>query len=299
MANSAGGDQLLTTELPIAESSCSQPCIGNADQICGEGYLSNVFEKTTGIAFPMTLFTISRGTFLTVSQFALIPEATFVILNGLTVAVCDALCTTYLHFSLRNGNECRCGNAKIDSVSSQSSNLCNVPCSGDISQICGAPNYVNLYTRPCDNPLVERVKNTGFENGVAFWTATPSSSLIQWNTPNIRPNRGSRSARIVSKSPSAQLTLAQTFQVCPDEAYTVVFVAAQEANSGCSARISMNGQDMVGGSTISVWSLFSAKFVAGLVNQATLTVKITCAGSRNLKTMYLDNVSVKPFVSST
>lgn len=291
------GNQLGNQEPPVAENLCSMRCKGNSNQVCGEGYKANVFERDPEIPAP-ALSKVLRGCFSTdLSDNALYVDKSYTFTLGLTVEGCDALCSSYIHFSLRAGNECRCGNKKVESITSRNPSECNIPCGGDSSESCGSADVVNLYTRACSNPLIERVKNTGFEHGIAYWSATESTSQIQWSTPSIRPVQGRNSARIVSRSSTAQITLSQTVQVCPDETYTITFQAMQEIDSGCTTTLSMNGVEVILSTVTSVYTPFTTTFLTGVTSQATLSIAITCSGSRSVKIMYLDNVSVKPFVS--
>lgn len=65
--------------------------------------------------------------------------------NQLTIDKCAALCESYQFFGLEYGRECFCGNTQSSSSSRVEHSECNAPCSGDVSEVCGAPDRLSLY----------------------------------------------------------------------------------------------------------------------------------------------------------
>ncbi|KAF3021530.1 hypothetical protein E8E14_012464 [Neopestalotiopsis sp. 37M] len=65
--------------------------------------------------------------------------------NGMTLESCMKNCTGYNYWGTEYGRECYCGNS-IDSGSEDAAITdCNMPCSGDVTEYCGAGNRIEVY----------------------------------------------------------------------------------------------------------------------------------------------------------
>ncbi|KAJ0324077.1 hypothetical protein Brms1b_001324 [Colletotrichum noveboracense] len=66
--------------------------------------------------------------------------------DGMTLSSCMANCTGFDYWGTEYGRECYCGNF-LDSTSTSALLVdCNMPCSGDSTQYCGAGNRIELYS---------------------------------------------------------------------------------------------------------------------------------------------------------
>ncbi|KAF5522913.1 WSC domain-containing protein [Colletotrichum aenigma] len=66
--------------------------------------------------------------------------------DGMTLSSCMANCTGFDYWGTEYGRECYCGNS-LDSTSTSALLVdCNMPCSGDSTQYCGAGNRIELYS---------------------------------------------------------------------------------------------------------------------------------------------------------
>ncbi|KAL3303215.1 wsc domain containing protein [Colletotrichum asianum] len=66
--------------------------------------------------------------------------------DGMTLSSCMANCTGFDYWGTEYGRECYCGNS-LDSTSTSALLVdCNMPCSEDSTQYCGAGNRIELYS---------------------------------------------------------------------------------------------------------------------------------------------------------
>ena len=70
--------------------------------------------------------------------------------NSMTWASCSAFCSGYNYFSVEYGSECYCGNALANPTSAVPASDCNMSCTGDATEACGAGRRMNLFktTKP-------------------------------------------------------------------------------------------------------------------------------------------------------
>ncbi|KAF6805249.1 wsc domain containing protein [Colletotrichum sojae] len=66
--------------------------------------------------------------------------------DGMTLDSCMANCTGFDYWGTEYGRECYCGNSLAPSSTSAPLSECNLPCSGDSTQFCGAGNRIELYS---------------------------------------------------------------------------------------------------------------------------------------------------------
>ncbi|KXJ92952.1 heme peroxidase [Microdochium bolleyi] len=66
--------------------------------------------------------------------------------DGMTLESCMKNCTGYNYWGTEYGSECYCANEIADSSKEAAIGDCNMICSGDKSQYCGAGNRLELYT---------------------------------------------------------------------------------------------------------------------------------------------------------
>ncbi|KAH8592518.1 WSC domain-containing protein [Bisporella sp. PMI_857] len=70
----------------------------------------------------------------------------------MTLEKCAVACSSFNVFGVEYGRECWCGNALNSGSLMAPENDCNFSCPGNSSQICGAGNRLNVYTKPSSQP---------------------------------------------------------------------------------------------------------------------------------------------------
>ena len=63
----------------------------------------------------------------------------------MTNEVCAASCAKFQYFGTEYSSECYCGNALDSTAESTASSECNMKCSGNAGEFCGAGNRLSLY----------------------------------------------------------------------------------------------------------------------------------------------------------
>lgn len=73
-------------------------------------------------------------------------------LSNMSASLCTNTCTSrgFYYTGLYNGTECRCANSPpCEGVWSRSmADMCGVPCSGDVTSLCGGRDAVQVYSYP-------------------------------------------------------------------------------------------------------------------------------------------------------
>ncbi|KAI0052424.1 WSC-domain-containing protein [Auriscalpium vulgare] len=87
--------------------------------------------------------------------------------SSMTVDACFAFCETdqYVFAGVEFGKQCFCDYAIQSPGTATSPGECTLPCGGNSSEICGAPNRINLYTNELPGPSVL----PSFEVGIRTW----------------------------------------------------------------------------------------------------------------------------------
>jgi sulfur relay (sulfurtransferase) complex TusBCD TusD component (DsrE family) len=109
----------------VSDSQCNMPCSANAGEMCGALWRNSVY----GVAMPY------QGCYTDDPSRAL---PNLLMPSGATVESCTAAAQQagYLYAGLEYGGECRAGNVLGDSKVSDAQ--CNMPCSANANEMCGA-----------------------------------------------------------------------------------------------------------------------------------------------------------------
>ncbi|KAJ7765712.1 WSC domain-containing protein [Mycena metata] len=144
-----------TIQIPGARApltDCSQPCAGNASEICGASGRLTIFASgapspelvpapTTGWTYQGCLTDNTANRTLSVS--VNIPGI------GVTAETCTAACQSaaaYTHAGLEDGHECWCGNVTNPVAQHVSDDDCRAVCTANHTEYCGNANRLALYT---------------------------------------------------------------------------------------------------------------------------------------------------------
>lgn len=289
----------------VGDEFCNRPCVGNArvgipetDPTCGgNGYIS-VYSKEYEIdLIPSGVTYHNLGCYLEpagVSALGFLDVFSSAILR---LQMCEVLCDTFDYFGVRNGNQCVCGDGINPDARIAAPATCSRPCSGAFEQVCGSDNsnYLVLYATPkfaaCGELSTDlRVRNPGFENGVAFWRAEIPFGT-QWQVVSSKYYNGQRSARITIRSGVVlPFILSQDLRLCPGTSY--IFSYWVVGNS-CVVQPTFRGGAVSGGSGGETWNRGQV-YVTAPVEAASISFEVVCSGSAPLRQLYLDDIELRP-----
>ncbi|KAJ6500801.1 WSC domain-containing protein [Mycena sanguinolenta] len=142
-----------TIQIPGARApltDCSQPCAGNASELCGASGRLTIF--TSGDPSPTLVPEPTKGwmyqgclTDNTANRTLSVPINIPV---GVTAETCTAACQSaaaYTFAGLENGHECWCGNSTNSVAEHVSDDDCRAVCSADHTEYCGNANRIAVY----------------------------------------------------------------------------------------------------------------------------------------------------------
>ncbi|KAI4226013.1 MAG: hypothetical protein L6R40_008313, partial [Gallowayella cf. fulva] len=128
---------------------CNKPCKGNASEICGGTSRLSVWNLTTYVP-PTTVKQVgtylSQGCYPELPKGRLLAGASFTNKTGMTVERCVNFCNANgaQYAGLEFASECYCGKAP-SGVAAVDESRCNLVCSGNNREFCGAKNLLNVY----------------------------------------------------------------------------------------------------------------------------------------------------------
>lgn len=109
--------------------------------------------------------------------------------DQMTVEACVNFCIThYLNFAgLQAGTDCHCGNVTSQIAIDAPPTDCDMPCSGDPTQMCGAPLRQNLYWSnvpipPGYGPTLVDISVSGPWNLLACYNDSSAQRILQYQT---------------------------------------------------------------------------------------------------------------------
>lgn len=151
------GNSLDKTSSAAALADCNMVCGGEPSAYCGAGNRLELYSTTSAPVTPTPTATLIHKP--TVSPYTLIgcwTEGNGVralgqastISDAMTNEACAAYCKTYKYFGTEYGSECYCGSYLADSSKTAPLEECNMACSGDKYQYCGASSRLELYQNP-------------------------------------------------------------------------------------------------------------------------------------------------------
>ncbi|KAK0545893.1 hypothetical protein OC845_004877 [Tilletia horrida] len=148
------GNGLSPGAAKVSDSQCSTPCGGNAYELCG-GSSSLVTYSATAIAPATQPTKVSNTTFQgcfpdTVNARTL-QGAAPALGSANSLENCAAACSAYSYFGTEYGAECYCGNALLNGATAGDASQCNMLCSGNGTEVCGAANRLSVYLNPNPN----------------------------------------------------------------------------------------------------------------------------------------------------
>ncbi|KAK0545894.1 hypothetical protein OC845_004878 [Tilletia horrida] len=74
---------------------------------------------------------------------------------------CAAACSSFSYFGTEYGAECYCGNAILNNATAVDPSQCNMACTGNANELCGAADRLSVYRNPNPTPPSGGGGNTG------------------------------------------------------------------------------------------------------------------------------------------
>ena len=138
------GNERGTSSVAAPDAECSFPCPGDAAETCGAGsrveiYTNDAYTPPTMPAAPTGAQYL--GCFVDAAE-RVFPDR-IISEDDMTAAKCAANCEGYTYFGTQWGRECYCGNTAPTEVAPASE--CNMACSGDATEVCGAGMRLSVY----------------------------------------------------------------------------------------------------------------------------------------------------------
>ncbi len=163
-------------------SQCNTPCAGNATEICGAKSYLSVWNATEAIKIPPTMvkqveYSPLKGCYNATlsSTTALLAAASTSLPTTNSAESCVGYCNTkgYAVAGMENGSKCSCAASLSTSAKLLQLSECNVRCSGNSREFCGAEGKALVYV--VDTASVDsegRPKSLGLGNEA---TVTPAA----------------------------------------------------------------------------------------------------------------------------
>ncbi len=140
----------LVNNAAIGKSGCSQPCAGNASEICGNANLLSLYNLTT-YQPPTTVKQagpyVEQGCYKEVTNGRLLTGPTYTNATSMTVESCVGFCqaSSMKYAGVEYARECYCANSLPTAAATTSESSCNMLCTGNSKEFCGGSALLNLY----------------------------------------------------------------------------------------------------------------------------------------------------------
>ncbi|KAG8842004.1 hypothetical protein FRC20_004683, partial [Serendipita sp. 405] len=153
------GNTIMGNNRPSSDGICNMPCTGSPGKVCGGRdainiYVSNNLPYTVGPASVLESYKGYSKTQcwqdLTTNRILKHGPARDISGDSMTVQKCIEGCNQagYSSAGLEYGRECYCDNVNYPPGQSESMSECDMPCTGDATQICGGSNRMLIYHNP-------------------------------------------------------------------------------------------------------------------------------------------------------
>ncbi|EJD47485.1 WSC-domain-containing protein [Auricularia subglabra TFB-10046 SS5] len=138
----------IVNQKKAADAECSTACAGDAKARCGAGNRVNIYQSTAATSVQPVSWS-AMGCFTDAAQARVLAGTGLWAGAPMTPAVCTARCASlgYKLAGVEYGKECYCGNALASSAKKVDAGQCNMACSGDSKQKCGAGNRIQMFQR--------------------------------------------------------------------------------------------------------------------------------------------------------
>ncbi|KAG5915648.1 hypothetical protein E4U42_007958 [Claviceps africana] len=151
------GNSLDKSSAAAAIGDCSMVCGGDASEYCGAGNRLELYATTSAPPTPTPTATLMHKA--TVPPYTLVGCWTegngvralsqgFTVSDKMSNEACAVFCKNYKYFGIEYGSECYCGSYLAGSSKKAPLEECNMACSGDGYEYCGASSRLELYENP-------------------------------------------------------------------------------------------------------------------------------------------------------
>lgn len=187
------GSELASNAMNVTDSDCNMPCPGNSTEICGSGNRLSVYSNLSTLPQAKAPQTVNgTGNYNFIGCYSEPLNGGRLLgtgANGGSVDICASSCAGYQFFGVEYGSQCFCGNnLGQDPVAAPLSD-CNMPCSNDPTQLCGAGNRLGIYqsnstttssssgnTAPTSTSMISSVAISTSSSTVSSPTSSSSST---------------------------------------------------------------------------------------------------------------------------
>ncbi|KAF8259546.1 copper radical oxidase [Lactarius quietus] len=154
------GDVITDGSTSVASSDCSFACTGNPSETCGAGNRLNMY--TSGATPPPPPEAVpSVGQYKSLGCYTdnvngqrALQAASYTSNTAMTVESCVAYCSAsnYIYAGVEYASQCFCGNTITQGSTGVTLSECNMLCTGNSSEYCGAGNLLNMYSNGATPP---------------------------------------------------------------------------------------------------------------------------------------------------
>jgi hypothetical protein len=236
---------LATPAVPLTECNGS-PCSGDSSQYCGASGRVTVFTfvSATSPALPSGWTEVNPCA--VDDQSRVLSGDTVTTLSNNSPFNCAKYCEdrNYLYAGVEYGSECRCGNGLSRTPTNANIWECNMGCSGDSSQFCGAGWRIQIYKSPALAPGSWTLRGCAVDT-----PSTPAFVNNVYVTPDNNVDLPSQCDEICRKrglpyaGPIAGTTCTCGTALSP----SIQFVDSSECSSLCPEPPGVPGQVFCGG----------------------------------------------------
>ncbi|PQE05807.1 WSC domain-containing protein [Rutstroemia sp. NJR-2017a BVV2] len=165
------GNSFSNGSISAVDAECNFPCAGNSSEFCGASGRLSVYQLNTTLGDtippPNTAPHVSNLPAGWIYDGCCVDSPSRVLKyqqpdnQNLTVEYCVAICITlnYQIAGLEYGSQCFCDNViESGGILATSPADCNMPCSGSVTEICGASNRLSVYS----NGTVQTSQKAGY-----------------------------------------------------------------------------------------------------------------------------------------
>ncbi|MCJ1242521.1 hypothetical protein MMC14_010529, partial [Varicellaria rhodocarpa] len=136
----------------LGQTDCSMACTGNSSELCGGPSRLSVYNLTTFVP-PTTVKAVGsyvlKGCYHEASNSRLLTGPAYTNSTGMTVESCVSYCAaaspTQAYAGVEYGGECYCGSSLLSAATTADIDSCNMLCTGNGKEFCGAGSLLNVY----------------------------------------------------------------------------------------------------------------------------------------------------------
>ncbi|CAO1626462.1 unnamed protein product [Jaminaea pallidilutea] len=179
------GSKLAYAAASAPDSDCNMPCTGNNGQNCGAGNRLSIYSAlaTLPVASAPQVANATADGVYTLQGCWTDSVASRVLPNSMpggSVDACAVSCADSAVFGVEYGSECYCGSALANASQQVATSECNMLCSSNDGQYCGAGNRLLVYSRAntaSASSTTSTAASIASSSSIST-TSTPSSTSI-------------------------------------------------------------------------------------------------------------------------